>query len=107
MYLFTPITENSKLHPNFLSTLKDHSKDVREVKLTSLEVLVIIGRGGNLTIGQKRAFEILKRKYKNIINILTYGKLLRCLKRNFLPGTHFYILLCQFERQTESMPPQI
>ena len=31
MDLFTPITETSKLHPNFIGTLKEFSKGVREV----------------------------------------------------------------------------
>jgi hypothetical protein len=51
-----------------------------EVKLTNPGGLVIMGRDNNLTPDQKRDFEVVKRKYKNIMDILTYDELLRRLK---------------------------
>ncbi len=51
-----------------------------EIKLTNPGGLVIMGRDNNLTLEQKRDFEVVKRKYKNIMDILTYDELLRRLK---------------------------
>ena len=38
-----------------------------------------MGRGSNLTEAQQRDFEVVKRKYKNIADIITYDDLLRRL----------------------------
>jgi hypothetical protein len=51
-----------------------------EVKLTSPGGLVIMGRDYNLNVEQKGDFEVVKRKYKNIMDILTYDELLRRLR---------------------------
>lgn len=51
-----------------------------EVKLINPGGLVIMGRDYNLNSDQKRDFEVVKRKYKNIMDILTYDELLRRLK---------------------------
>lgn len=51
-----------------------------EVKLTNPGGLVIMGRDHNLNKDQKRDFEVVKRKYKNIMDILTYDELIRRLK---------------------------
>lgn len=51
-----------------------------EVKLTNPGGMVIMGRDNNLTLAQKRDFEVVKRKYKNIMDILTYDELIRRLK---------------------------
>lgn len=50
-----------------------------EVKLTNPGGLVIMGRDNNLIYDQKKDFEVVKRKYKNIMDILTYDELLRRL----------------------------
>ena len=39
-----------------------------------------MGRGNNLTPNQKLDFEIVKRKYKNIADILTYDDLINRLE---------------------------
>lgn len=41
--------------------------------------IVIMGRDNNLTQAQRQDFEVVKRKYKNIIDIITYDDLLRRL----------------------------
>ncbi|XHR95568.1 Shedu immune nuclease family protein [Mucilaginibacter sp. UC70_90] len=51
-----------------------------EVKLTNPGGLVIMGRDNNLSADQKSDFEVVKRKYKNIMDILTYDELLRRLR---------------------------
>lgn len=38
-----------------------------------------MGRDSNLSNAQKGDFEVVKRKYKNIIDIITYDDLLRRL----------------------------
>jgi len=38
---------------------------------------VIIGRDSDLSDSQRHDFEIVKRKYKHIVDILTYDDLLR------------------------------
>jgi hypothetical protein len=38
--------------------------------------MIIMGREINLSPSQKRDFEVIKRKYKNIVDIITYDDLL-------------------------------
>nr|WP_315422404.1 Shedu immune nuclease family protein [uncultured Pedobacter sp.] len=54
--------------------------DEFEVKLTNPGGLVIMGRDNNLTQAQRSDFEVVKRKYKNILDILTYDELIRRLR---------------------------
>lgn len=54
--------------------------DKFEVKLTNPGGLIIMGRDFNLSAGQKEDFEVVKRKYKNVIDIITYDELIRRLK---------------------------
>jgi hypothetical protein len=51
-----------------------------EIKLTNPGGLVIMGRDNRMTPAQKQDFEVVKRKYKNVLDILTYDELLRRLK---------------------------
>ncbi|MFD2287148.1 DUF4263 domain-containing protein [Pedobacter petrophilus] len=51
-----------------------------EVKLTNPGGLIIMGRDHNLSPAQKSDFEVVKRKYKNIMDILTYDELIRRLE---------------------------
>lgn len=51
-----------------------------EVKITNPSGMIIMGRDTGLTKEQLADFEIIKRKYKNIIDIFTYDDLLRRLK---------------------------
>lgn len=48
-----------------------------EIKITNPNGMIIMGRDINLTKQQLSDFEIIKRKYKNIIDIFTYDDLLR------------------------------
>lgn len=50
-----------------------------KIKITNPNGLIIMGREDRLTEDQKKDFEIIKRKYKNVIDILTYDDLLRRL----------------------------
>ena len=50
------------------------------IKITNPSGLIIMGREDKLSLQQKSDFEIIKRKYKNIIDIMTYDDLIRRLK---------------------------
>ena len=47
-----------------------------DIKVTNPGGIIIMGRSNNLSKEQKQDFEIIKRKYKNLIDILTYDDLL-------------------------------
>lgn len=49
------------------------------IKITNPGGIVIMGRDNNLSHAQRQDFEVVKRKYKNIIDIITYDDLLRRL----------------------------
>lgn len=51
-----------------------------EIKVTNPQAMVILGRDIDFTDDQKFDFEIIKRKYANIIDIMTYDDLLRRLE---------------------------
>lgn len=51
-----------------------------EIKITNPKGFIIMGRENNLTSEQKADFEIVKRKYKNVIDIITYDDLIERLR---------------------------
>jgi len=51
-----------------------------KLKITNPSGMIIMGRDNNLSVAQKEDFEVIKRKYKNIIDIITYDDLLRRLR---------------------------
>lgn len=50
------------------------------IKITNPGGIIIMGRENNLSSPQKQDFEVIKRKYKNVIDIITYDDLLGRLK---------------------------
>jgi hypothetical protein len=50
------------------------------IKITNPSGIIIMGRDKNLTDAQRRDFEVVKRKYKHIADIITYDDLLRRLE---------------------------
>lgn len=50
------------------------------IKITNPGGLIIMGRDSNLGENQRQDFEVVKRKYKNVIDIITYDDLLRRLE---------------------------
>ncbi|WHF50990.1 DUF4263 domain-containing protein [Chryseobacterium gotjawalense] len=56
---------------------KEQLPDNLEIKITNPNGMIIMGRDINLTMEQLADFEIIKRKYKNVIDIFTYDDLLR------------------------------
>ena len=51
-----------------------------DIKITNPSGIIIMGRENNLSIEQKRDFEVVKRKYKNVVDIITYDNLLERLR---------------------------
>lgn len=59
---------------------KDRLPAGLEIKVINPCGMIIMGRDLTLSLSQKGDFEVVKRKYKNIIDIITYDDLLRRLK---------------------------
>lgn len=59
-----------------------------EIRISNPKAIVIVGRdqisGADMTDGQLLDFEIIKRKYANIIDIITYDDLLRRLNNTII-----------------------
>ena len=55
------------------------------------EAMIILGRDTALTPDQRTDFEVIRRKYRNVVEIMTYDDLLRRLKT----------IRDQFDRRTE------
>ncbi|MDQ8180996.1 DUF4263 domain-containing protein [Pelagicoccus sp. SDUM812005] len=51
-----------------------------EIKIVNPTGLIIMGRDNNLTNDQKNDFEVIRRKYRNVVDIMTYDDLVRRLK---------------------------
>lgn len=59
---------------------EDHLTPGLVIKVTNPSGIIIMGRDVGLTPEQKQDFEVIKRKYKNVIDIVTYDDLLSRLK---------------------------
>lgn len=59
---------------------KDQLPKDFDLKITNPNGLIIMGRENNLSTEQKRDFEVVKRKYKNVADIITYDNLVDRLK---------------------------
>ncbi len=51
-----------------------------DIKITNPGGIIIMGRENNLSVEQRRDFEVVKRKYKNVMDIMTYDSLINRLK---------------------------
>lgn len=54
--------------------------DKLEIKIVNPSAMIIMGRDNQLIKSQLDDFEVIKRKYKNVIDIFTYDELLRRLE---------------------------
>ena len=62
---------------------KDYASELPEgieIKIVNPSGLIIMGRDEGLTNDQKNDFEVIRRKYRNVLDIVTYDDLLRRLK---------------------------
>ena len=69
-------TGEDYLNKKYESKLPQHFK----IKIINPGAMIILGRDNNLNEEQKKDFEIIKRKYKNIIDIITYDDLIKRLE---------------------------
>lgn len=51
-----------------------------EISITNPKGFIIMGRENNLSSEQRKDFEVVKRKYKNVIDIISYDDLLQRLR---------------------------
>lgn len=51
-----------------------------KLRITNPNGIVIMGRDEELNLEQHQDFEVIKRKYKNVVDIITYDGLIRRLK---------------------------
>jgi hypothetical protein len=63
-----------------IKKLKNELPQDFRIKIINPSGIIIMGRENNLNINQKQDFEVIKRKYKNIVDIITYDDLLQRLK---------------------------
>ena len=59
---------------------KDQLPEGLKLKITNPSGTVILGRDRGLSEAQRRDFEVVRRKYKNILDIVTYDALVRRLE---------------------------
>jgi hypothetical protein len=59
---------------------KTQIPDDLEIKIVNPAGIIIMGRDNDLTPNQKSDFEIIRRKYRHVADIMTYDDLLRRLK---------------------------
>ncbi|CAG36066.1 unknown protein [Desulfotalea psychrophila LSv54] len=59
---------------------KDELPENFKIKITNPSGIIIMGRKKGMTHEQVQDFEVIKRKYKNVIDIITYDDLLERLK---------------------------
>ena len=63
---------------------KKYNKEIIKdfnIKIRNPQSIIIMGRECNMSDSQKKDFEIIKRKYKNVSDIITYDDLLNRLER--------------------------
>lgn len=51
-----------------------------KLRITNPSGLIIMGRDHNLSVEQRHDFEVVKRKYRNVVDIITYDDLIRRLR---------------------------
>lgn len=79
-YIYHLNRSGEKGEKKLLKKYKDQLPEGFNFKITNPKGLIIMGRENNLSIKQKRDFEVIKRKYKNVVDILSYDDLLNRLK---------------------------
>ena len=80
-YIFYMTTGGEKVQKELNGQYKTVLPTDYELKIVNPKALIIMGRSDDFNEQQKEDFEIIKRKYRNIIDIITYDDLLYRLKR--------------------------
>lgn len=79
-YIFYLNKSGKEIENKLTKKYKNELPDNLEIKITNPNAIIIMGRDNKMDENQLHDFEIIKRKYKNVIDIFTYDDLLRRLK---------------------------
>lgn len=79
-YIFNLNKWGKKGEDKLTEKYKDQLPSGFKIKITNPAGIVIMGRENNLSDEQKDDLEIIKRKYKSVIDIITYDELISRLK---------------------------
>ncbi len=79
-YIFYLSKGGRKAEEILSSKYREFLADGFEIRITNPGGLIILGRDKDLTDNQRQDFEIIKRKYKNVVDIISYDDLISRLK---------------------------
>jgi len=79
-YIFYLNKWGKKGEEKLTENYKDKLPDDFRIKITNPSGIIIMGRDKGLSTAQSHDFEVIKRKYKNVIDIITYDELINRLK---------------------------
>jgi len=82
VYYLNRWSEDGEKH--LTNKYKDALPQGFSIKITNPSGIIIMGRENNLSPEQKRDFEVVKRKYKNIVDIITYDSLIERLETTIM-----------------------
>jgi hypothetical protein len=74
-----------------------------EIKITNPKAMIILGRDNAFADDHKFDFEIIRRKYANVIDIMTYDDLLRRLDNIISMLTHNYAGFSEKSKKTHTL----
>lgn len=75
-YIFYLNKWGKKGEEKLTSYYRDQLPDGFDIKITNPGAIIIMGRENELSVDQRQDFEVIKRKYKNVLDIITYDDLL-------------------------------
>ncbi|MCP4155127.1 MAG: DUF4263 domain-containing protein [bacterium] len=79
-YIFYLNKWGKKGEEKLTSRYRDQLPEGFTIKITNPAAIIIMGRDNELSMSQRQDFEVIKRKYKNVIDIITYDELLSRLE---------------------------
>jgi hypothetical protein len=79
-YIFYLNKWGRKGEENLTAYYKDDLAENFKIKITNPSGIIIMGRKKGMTNEQLQDFEVIKRKYKNVIDVITYDDLLERLE---------------------------
>ena len=80
-YLFNLTSEKNKNESRIKKMLQEKYKIDFDVNITRPQAMIIGGRTNDFTPEQKNDFRIIKRKFSNVVDIISYDDLIDRLKR--------------------------
>jgi hypothetical protein len=79
-YIFYLNKWGNKGEEKLTKHFKDDIADGFQIRITNPSGIIIMGRNKGMNIAQQQDFEVIKRKYKNVIDIITYDDLIQRLE---------------------------